>query len=107
MNRYENIDEKECEKIIKSLKRFGKRFVDTVVDKYIENFEYYDAGVALHDAICDALLDELNFYEDEGSEGAYEYVDDTALNIMDGDYKNIKDIQDEIDIIIDDERKNR
>lgn len=88
---------KKIMRAIDFLKRFGKNFQKEVKDVYYEeakNSNSNDLSV-LKFAIGTVLLDYLDFHGEDGSEFAYY----TAEDIIEGDYKNLDEIQLEIDDI--------
>lgn len=58
-------------------------------------------------AIEFALYEALSFGDDDDTEGAGQYVWQIARPVLNGSYDNIKDVQEEIDIIEEEERKEK
>ena len=58
-------------------------------------------------AIEFALYEAISFGDDDDTEGAGQYVWEAARQVLNGSYDNIKDVQEEIDIIEEEERKEK
>ena len=58
-------------------------------------------------AIEFALYEALSFGDDDDTEGAGQYVWEAARQVLNGSYENIKAVQEELDTIEEEERKEK